>query len=137
MNALTPGKVIACLALVFIAGGSAGAFLTLKNTRPRETQPASVEKACHRLQDRFVSRLQLTPEQVKKLQPVFDETAMQLRSAHARAMQEGDAIIRKAQTQIAAELTPEQKVKLDQFDKERCDWMRRRLKDGEVAKPTP
>jgi hypothetical protein len=129
MNHLTLTKAIAVLALIFIAGGAAGAVLTLKNTRAREAQPASVEKACTRMQDKLISKLGLTEAQVKKLRPVFDQTAQQLRAIRGKAICESDAIIRRAHEQIAKELNPEQTLKLEECDQQRRDWVQRQIND--------
>jgi len=128
MNYLTTGKVLVYLAIIFMAGGATGAVI-MRNAHEHQAQPASMEKACHRFQDRLVSKLSLTDVQVKKLQPVFDETAQELRAVHARAIHHTDEIIRKAHQQIAKELTPEQKAKLEQFDQERQEWLRQRLNE--------
>jgi Spy/CpxP family protein refolding chaperone len=134
MNHLTTGKVIAYLAVIFMAGGATGAVLTFQNVREKQVQAPSVEKACNRFQDRLTTKLSLTPAQVQKLQPVFDQTRSDLRTAHARAMSEGDLIIRRAHEQIAKELTPEQKTKLERHQEERREWLQRRLsKSGSAA----
>jgi Spy/CpxP family protein refolding chaperone len=78
-----------------------------------------------------VTRLDLTREQVDKLQPVFDETARELRTIHSRAIRDSDEVICKAHQRIAAELTPEQKKKLEDFEQERREWLR---KNGPSAK---
>jgi hypothetical protein len=127
MNYLTTSKILAYLAVIFIAGGATGAVITLKNARDRQAQPPSVEKACTRFQDQLIAKLGLTPAQVRKLQPVFDQTAHDLRVIHAKALRNGDEVIRKAHQQIARELTPEQKRKLDAFDQEREEWLRHRF----------
>ena len=138
MNHLSLTKAIAVLALVFVAGGAAGAVLTFKNTRARDVQPAWVEKACTRMQDRLISKLGLTEAQVKKLQPVFDQTSQQLRAVRCKAICESDAIIRRAHEQIAKELNPVQTTKLEEFDQQRRDWVRRQVKDAtKPAGPPP
>jgi len=134
MNSLSTSKVIACFAIVFLAGGATGAVITLKHTRAREARPTSMEKVCTRLQDRLKTRLSLTEPQMKTLQPVFDQTAQDLQTVRAQAIRDTDQIICRAHHRIAKELNPEQKRKLDDFDKERRDWMQNRLKDPEPPK---
>jgi uncharacterized membrane protein YqiK len=134
MNHLTTSKIAAYLAIIFIAGGATGAVITLKNARAQETQAPSMEKACNRFQDRLISKLGLTEEQVIKLQPVFEETAQELRFVHSKAVCEADQIIRSAHHKIAKELTPEQKVTLDQFEAERKEWLDRRFKQRDRSK---
>jgi len=137
MNYLTTSKVLAYLALIFIAGGATGAVITFKNARSQQTQPASMEKACTKFQDRLVSRLGLTPDQVARLQPVFDQTSHDLRAIHSRALRNTDEVIRRAHEQIDRELTAEQKARLEVMEKERQDWLAHRLKgnESEVAQP--
>jgi Spy/CpxP family protein refolding chaperone len=135
MNQLVTRKVVAYLAVIFVAGGATGAVITLKNSQHKETQPGTVDKACSRFQDRLVSRVGLTPEQVKKLQPVFDKTTQELRAIHSNALRNTDEVIRKAHEQIARELTPEQNAKLQAFDKERQDWLRHRSEGRQPRHP--
>lgn len=133
MNYLTTSKVIAYLAAIFVAGGATGAVITLQNTRCQEVQTPSMEKACTRLQDRLVVKLGLSPEQVKKLQPVFDQSAKELRVIHAKAICATDDVIRRAHEQIVPELNPDQRAKLAQLDQERAEWLRHKLKGREVG----
>jgi Spy/CpxP family protein refolding chaperone len=133
MNYLTTSKVVAYLAIIFVAGGAAGAVITLRNAQEHQVQPASMERACTRFQDRLVSKLSLTPEQITRLQPVFDQTAQELRAIHANALRNTDDVIRRAHERIARELTPEQKAKLQAFDEERQEWLRRHLQAPDSA----
>jgi hypothetical protein len=119
MSPLTPSKVVAYLAVIFVVGGATGAVLTFKNTRDRDARPPSMEKVCSGMQDRLRTKLGLTEEQMKKLQPIFEQPAHDLRAVRSRAIQDTDAIICRAHQQIARELSPEQKIKLEEFDRER------------------
>jgi hypothetical protein len=134
MNYLTTSKIVSYLAIIFLAGGATGAVVGLNHSRERQVQPASMQKVCTRLQDRLISKLGLTPEQVKKLQPVFDQTAHELRAVHAKALGETDQIITRAHEQIARELTEEQKARLVEFDQQRREWLRHRLQDCDRPK---
>lgn len=130
MNSLTSTKVIGYLAIIFVAGAATGAVIVFNNSRAQAIQaPPSMEKTCSRLQDRLVNKVGLTPAQVTKLQPVFDQAARELRTIHTKAIRDTDAVICKVHHQIAAELSPEQKVKLDALDIKRKEWLRLRLKD--------
>ncbi len=131
MNALTKSKVIAYLALIFIAGGATGAVITFKSTRQSTVQPPSMEKTCNRLQDRLTSTLGLTPDQVAKLQPVFDETAESLRAVHSNALCDTDRILRSAHEKIAKELRPDQRAKLETFESRRAEWLKKHLSKSE------
>jgi hypothetical protein len=131
MNHLTPSKVIGYLAVIFVAGGATGAVLTLSNSRDQRTQPPSIEKTCTRFQDRLITKVGLTPKQVKKLQPVFDRTSHELCAIHSRALGDAEEVIRRAHEEIAKELTPEQKTRFEEFARERLD----RLQQSNTQKP--
>jgi hypothetical protein len=130
MNALTKSQVVAYLALIFIAGGALGAVITLNSARQSNAQPPSMEKTCNRLQDRMTAKLELTPDQIARLQPVFDETAEALRTVHSNALCDTDRILRAAHEKIAKELRPDQRAKLETFDSQRTEWLKRHLKGG-------
>jgi len=134
MNYLTTNKVVVYLAVIFIAGGAAGAVITSRNTR-REAQPVSIDKICTRMQDRLIAKLGLTEAQITKLRPIFDRTAQELRAVQVKALGDSDEIIRKAHEQMAAELTADQKAKLAEFDQERRAWIQRRLECGKSKTP--
>ena len=134
MNSLTITKLIACLAIIFLAGGAAGGVIILKHTRAHEARPASMEKVCIRVQDRLKSKLGLTEEQMKRLQPIFDQTAQDLQAVRFQAIRDTDQIICRAHHQIAQELNADQKRKLEEFDKERRDWMQRRVQEPDAVK---
>ena len=136
MNPLTTSKVIAYLAVIFVAGGATGTVITLRHAGEHRPQVATMAKACNRLQDRLTTKLGLTREQSKKLQPLFERTAEELRAVHAKALGDTELILRRAHEEIAKELTPEQKLKLDQCDQERNEWLRHRIQEHDFA-PTP
>jgi hypothetical protein len=135
MNSLTTSKVVGYLAIIFVAGGATGAVLTLNNSGERRPQVPSMQKACNRLQDRLTSKLGLTPDQLKRLQPLFDHTANELRAVHSKALGDTEDILRRAHEEIAKELTPEQKLKLDQCDHERHEWLRQQIKGPNLSPP--
>jgi hypothetical protein len=137
MNLLNSSKLAACLAIIFVAGGAAGAVITLRNTRERQAQVPSMEKTCTRLQDRLTSKLGLSPDQVKTLQPIFDHTAHELQAVHARALRDTDQILVRAHEKIAVQLSPEQKKKLDRVDQERQEWLARRFKEQSTPAEAP
>ncbi len=129
MNPLTNSKAAVYLATIFVAGAAAGASLTWFQTHRHDSQPASTEKVGSRLQDRLKAKLNLAPDQTKKLQPILDHTASELCAARCKALRETDQILCNAYRQIAAELNPTQKEKLAAFERERKEWLSHRLTD--------
>ena len=75
MNASLKRKLIAGFILAFLAGGAAGAFLTLHQSQRWRHHPHSLSE---RMRDRIKSELDLTPEQFAKVRPILDRAANQL-----------------------------------------------------------
>jgi Spy/CpxP family protein refolding chaperone len=65
--------------------------------------------------ERFTDKLNLTPEQKAKMQPIFDQTKPQLQQIREEAMQKTHAVIEGTMGQIRAMLTPEQQAKFDEM----------------------
>ena len=137
MNYLTTSKVVGYLALIFIAGAAAGAAIALRHSPPREAPAASMENVCSRFQDRLTQKLALTPAQVQLCKPVFDQTAAELRAVHTRALRDTDMIIRRAYDEIAPGLTPQQRTRLEQCNRERGEILKRRLKEPDPRTSGP
>jgi len=105
MNTARNWKIIVSLTGLFLLGAASGAFLTLKITR----QTAVEEKWTHRTLRDYEQRLQLTPAQVAKLRPLFQQTSTELRQLRATTVTNLHAAIRRMNEQMAKELTPEQR----------------------------
>jgi hypothetical protein len=136
MMPLTTGRVAFCLVVIFIAGGAAGAFVTSENARQSSARQPSIENACNRMEARIVAKLNLTEDQVRQLQPIFEQTARDLRAIHRNALRQSDEAILRAHQQIALYLTADQQTRLEALNAERRDWLQRRFKDGS-ARPRP
>ena len=65
--------------------------------------------------EKFTEKLNLTPEQKAKMQPIFDQTKPQLQQIREEAMQKTHAVIEGTMGQIRAMLTPEQQAKFDEM----------------------
>lgn len=65
--------------------------------------------------ERFTDKLNLTPEQKAKVQPLFDQAKPQLQQIHEEAMQKARTVIEGTMSQVRAVLTPEQQAKFDEM----------------------
>ena len=112
MNALR-WKSIAYAAAIFVVGGGTGACLALGLIRhPRGGPPRSAEMA-QRMRETLRTELDLTPVQTKKIDPLVEKLGAEMRAIHIETMERVRKLIDSAHDQIAAELTPEQKRKLE------------------------
>jgi Spy/CpxP family protein refolding chaperone len=106
----------ACVAL--LATGSVGLAQdpAAKNDRPNRWRNKRGNPVEH-----LTKALDLTPDQVAKVQPIFDQAKPQIVAARQDAMQKIQAIRENAMTQVRAVLTPAQQTKLDAMKKARDD----------------
>jgi Spy/CpxP family protein refolding chaperone len=117
-------KLIAGFVLVFLAGGVTGGFVAATTTRHYLFATSHHGVAAQRMRERLRTELNLTPDQVAKISPVLDKAATQLeqiRNDSARRVRETFA---NTHQQIAKDLTPEQRDRLEQLHKRHHRFMR-------------
>jgi Spy/CpxP family protein refolding chaperone len=71
----------------------------------------------------ITDKLNLTPEQQTKVQPILDQTKPQIAAIHQEAMQKMKTVIEGAVSQIRPILTADQQKKLDGIQKAHQDMM--------------
>lgn len=113
-----PWKLILLLVGIFIAGGVTGGFVTLrlgrellaKHRRPEQWAPMHLK--------RLTERLDLKPEQQEELRPIVRRNMEDLNHLRTTAMAETKRIFERMEREITEKLTPEQRVKFEQMNKE-------------------
>ena len=116
MNRVLQWKLIAGFLLVFVAGGITGAFVGGSYARRHFFELHHPERIGAQMQDRLRSELNLTPEQLAKISPIIDKTASQLRDIRRDTGQRVHQVMAEAHRQMAANLTDEQREKLQQIE---------------------
>ncbi len=135
MNHLTKQKIVLYLATIFAAGGISGAVVAWGTARnkmfqpsPKAMRPPSMRDVCDHMKTRLQSRLNLTKEQLRKIEPILAQTAKEMETIHQQSMEQIEQAIEKSNAEIAKELTAEQKIKLAELEKERRDFLQKRFK---------
>ena len=116
-------KSIAYIAAIFIVGAIAGASVAMSINHRRMGGPMRAHEMIQLVRGRLRERLDLTSAQVQKIDPIIEKLGTEMRAIHMDAMQRAGKLMDNAHDQIAAELTPEQKKKLERLDRERHNWM--------------
>jgi hypothetical protein len=126
MSPLSKPKAVLYLTGIFLAGVVTGVVLTF--VVGRHLMPDQEKMARHWTRELQV-KLNLTPEQVLKVEPIIRETIAGFKTTVAN-----DALssLSNCNTRIAAELTPEQMPKFEQMKQEQQDFVRRKF-GGEEA----
>ena len=122
MNRSLQWKLIVGFILVFIAGAITGAFLGGLYARHlffEFHQPALIGA---RMKERLRTELNLTPDQVAKVSPIIDKTAAQLQKVRQETGRRVHEIMTEAHQEMAANLTDEQRQKLQQIEERHRRW---------------
>ena len=109
-------KLIAGFLLVFIAGGTTGAFFGASHTLNALFHPPRHGMLAEHMRNRLQRELDLTPEQMAKISPIIDKTATQLEQIRQETGQRVHGIISEAHRQMATNLTDEQRAKLKNLE---------------------
>jgi len=125
MNGALKWKLIAGFVLVFVAGGIAGAALGGLYARHLFFEIHRPGQVGDRMKERLRAELSLTPEQVAKVSPIVDKTAAQLQEIRRDTGRRVHEIMAEAHKEIAANLTDEQRQKLQQIEERHRRWHHR------------
>lgn len=77
------------------------------------------------LMRRYAERLDLTPEQKQRINPLFQRAAEDYRRVQQNTYREAGVILNRLQQDLAQELTPEQRAKLDAWQRDQRERLRK------------
>jgi Spy/CpxP family protein refolding chaperone len=136
MNRALQWKLIAGFLLVFVAGGITGAFVGGSYARHHFLELHRPERIGAQMKDRLRAELNLTPEQVAKISPIIDKTAAQLRVIRRDTGQRVHQVMADAHREMAANLTDEQRQKLQQIEERHRRWRHHHFHEPPAAVPS-
>lgn len=113
-----PWKIVLLLVGIFVAGGVTGAFVALQvgqKTLQRRGLPEQWGPARLRV---LSERLGLSPEQVERLRPIFRRDIEDLARLRQQGFAESRRILERMERDIAAVLSPEQRARFEEFNRE-------------------
>lgn len=125
MSINKPWQVCLMLVALFAAGGISGglvAFRVAQRNAPRFPTP---EAWMTRRFDQLAQDLSLTPEQKVRIEPMMKRDIEELVNLRRQWFRTSREILERKEAEIAAELTPEQRAKYQQYLKERRERYRR------------
>lgn len=121
MKNLPRQTVLLYLLAIFIAGATAGVAVGYASGRKKHFRPPPPSEMATIIRSHLVSRLELSPEQVAKIQPVVEQSCAEIESVQSECQDRISAGLQKLHLRIAEHLTPQQRVKLAELEKERRD----------------
>jgi Spy/CpxP family protein refolding chaperone len=119
MNSLTRRTVLLYLLAIFVAGAAAGVAIGYVSGRKKNFHPPPPSEMATLIRSHLESRLGLSAAQVAKIQPVVEQSCAQLECSQRECREQMFVTFQKMHERIAEHLTPEQRVKLAEMEKER------------------
>jgi Spy/CpxP family protein refolding chaperone len=113
-----PWQIILVLVGIFAAGGVAGGFVTLRICKDRLANRPVPEEWAPRHLKRLHDRLELTPAQEDQIRPIVRHSIEHLNRIRNNSMEESKMVVETMQRDISEKLTPEQRAKFDQMNRE-------------------
>jgi len=128
MSAAGKWKLGLYVLVIFLAGGGTGALITWRTCQGRAATPLTPAQIGARLRTRFHSRLDLTPDQMSKINPLIDQAMRQVEVIREETARHVFANVSNLHEQVLLVLTPEQRAKFEQLERERREYLRQKFR---------
>jgi len=112
---------------IFLAGVVTGSVNSIGLGARRAEDRLRVDNLRSTLMDILKSELELTPEQVARIEPLVSQACEQYRALTLETVQRVAQLVQAANERIARELTPEQATRLKRLEEERQALVRKKL----------
>ncbi len=116
MTASLKAKLIVGFVLAFLAGGAAGAFFTFHHSQHwRADFGRHPHSLTERMRDRMKTQLDLTPEQLAKIEPILDHATNELQKIRAETGLKVRQVMAETNHALGPELTDAQRAHLEKI----------------------
>ena len=137
-----PWNLVLVLAGIFIAGAVTGTFVTLRFGREWVVRRPPPDQWLANHMKRLSDRVGLQPGQEEALRPIVQRNMEELSQVRSGCMTATRAVFDRMEHEISEKLTPEQRVKYEQLNKEMRERARKVMPDrnnrpGGPAGPPP
>ena len=119
MTSLGKRKFATYVLVIFLAGAGSGALVAWQVSRRVPVAPVPPAEIGARLRARFQSQLALTPDQVQKIDPMIDHAMLRVEAIRQETASHVFANVSQLHEQMLTVLTPEQKTKFEELERER------------------
>lgn len=132
-----PWKLVLLLLGIFLAGGATGVFLTVSFGRNLLVRRAAPDQWGPMHLRNLAKRLDLSPEQVEQLKPIVRRNMEELGRLRNQSMSESRVVMERMQKEIADKLTPEQRTRFDELNREMRERFRKFMQKRPGRPPGP
>ena len=122
-------KLALYLAAIFAAGGVSGWVVAAKTTKQKMFSPPAPREFSSRFCERVFSNLDLSPEQSQQVREIADRYDKEMFGLHGQHMRQIGQAVSNRNGQLNAILTPAQREKFGQIERERWESFRKRVGD--------
>ena len=130
MNRMSKWKIGFYLTALFLAGAVTGAVLTQQIGRRMFMKAMQPDMMAERWLRDLETRLDLTPEQSQKIAPIIADGIGTFRSVLLDQM---ESALSNCNARIAIQLTPEQRTKFVEIEKEQQEFIRSRFENSDAS----
>jgi Spy/CpxP family protein refolding chaperone len=117
-------KAIFYAGALLVFGGIIGAMVKSATSVNLQTlRLGRVDEIATVIRDRLNAKLELTPEQKQRLEPMIKKTAEEMEASHMQSLVRVNKALDILHDEIRPELIPEQQQKLGELEAERADRM--------------
>ena len=127
MNSLGKWKLGVYVMALFLAGAGSGALIAWQVCRRMPVPPLPPAEIGARLRARFQSQLALTPDQAQRIEPMVDQAMRRVEAIRKETAGHVFANVSHLHEQVLTVLTPEQKVKFEELERERREYLRQKF----------
>jgi Spy/CpxP family protein refolding chaperone len=127
MTSLGKRKLVTYVLAIFLAGAGSGALIAWQVCRRVPATPLPPAEIGARLRARFQSRLDLTPEQRQKVDPMIDKAMRRVEAIRQETASHVFANVSNLHEQMLTVLTPEQKARFEELERVRRDYLRQKF----------
>jgi Spy/CpxP family protein refolding chaperone len=129
INGVSKFKLILYLAAIFAAGGVSGWVVAAKTTKQKMFGQPAPREFSSRFCERVFSNLDLSEDQRQKVRDLGDRYDKDMFKLHAQHGRQISQAVSNRNAQLAAILTPEQRERFEQLERERRESSRTRDKN--------
>jgi Spy/CpxP family protein refolding chaperone len=127
MTSLGKRKFATYVLIIFLAGAGSGALLAWQVSRRVPVAPPTPAEIGARLSAWFQTRLNLTPEQRQKVDPMIDQAMLRVEAIRQETANHVFANVSQLDEQMLTVLTPEQKTRFEELERARRDYLRQKF----------
>lgn len=133
MKNFSNGKIVSCLAAIFLLGVATGGIVVAGTAKKKIEQRYETTLLEASIIESVRARLELTPEQLTEIKPLVDLACQEYRAEQSGSVERVLAIIHNSNQRVAKKLSPEQVVKLEEWERGHEAGLRTKFNLG----PTP